>query len=51
MASVTQVITVQPAPGKLGQCLEIAGQFKKLRERAGAKERLHRTRYRYPRDC
>ena len=43
MATVTQVIRVQPAPGKLGQCLEIAGQLRKLRERAGAKERLYRT--------
>ena len=45
MATVTQVIRVQPAPGKLGQCLEVAKQLRKARERARAKERLFRTEW------
>ena len=41
MPTVTQVLTVQPAPGKLQQCLELGRKWKKIRERAGAKERLY----------
>jgi hypothetical protein len=43
MATVTEVLRVQPAPGKFAQCLELGKKFKKLRERHGAKERLFRT--------
>ncbi len=43
MATVSQVITIQPASGKFAQCLELGKKFKKIRERHGAKERLFRT--------
>jgi hypothetical protein len=41
MPTVTQVLTVQPARGKFQQCLELGGKWKKLREQAGAKERMY----------
>jgi hypothetical protein len=41
MPTVTQVLTVQPAPGKFQQCLELGRKWKKIRERAGAKERMY----------
>jgi hypothetical protein len=43
MATVTEVIRIQPAPGKFAQCMELGGKFKKIRERLGAKERMYRT--------
>ena len=43
MATVSQVIRVQPAPGKYEQGLEFGRKLKKIRERHGAKERLFQT--------
>ena len=43
MATVSQVIRVQPAPGKYEQCLEFGRKLRRIRERYAVKEGLFQT--------